>query len=54
MDTKLWERLLKCVVSGPEDGRLHEERFMSGYEVASQWQAVTRLQHYRALRDAAG
>ena len=52
MPHELWDALSKRVVTGPNDERLKDPAFASGYELASQWEAAARLLQYRARRDA--
>ena len=52
MPYELWNALSKRVVTGPDDERLKDPAFVSGYELASQWEAAARLLQYRARREA--
>ena len=49
----LWNALQGMRCTHPRiDKRLQEEAFLDPYELAIVWDVVTRLQHYRALREA--
>ena len=54
MPDELWEKLSARAVASDngKDARLHEQRFLDGHECGLKWQAVSRLQHMRAKRDA--
>ena len=52
MPYELWNALSKRVVTGPDDERLKDPAFLNGYELASQWEAASRLLQYRARREA--
>ena len=52
MSDHLWTALKARECTGPKDSRLALDGFKNGYEVATQWEAVARLMHYRARRDS--
>ena len=52
MPDDLWEKLRKRVMRGPDDKRLFTTRAKRACEMAMQWDAVARMMHFRAKRDA--